>query len=85
MSDAIIRAAIESRLTAWAKAQSPAIPIAYENMGYKPTTGQRFLRGTLMPAGTLNPSLAASTAGTTAFIRSMCMCPRMAVPDHPTH
>lgn len=57
MSDAIIRAAIESRLTAWAKAQSPAIPIAYENMGYKPVTGQRYLRGTLLPAGTLNPSL----------------------------
>ncbi|WP_308920591.1 DUF4128 domain-containing protein [Janthinobacterium sp. J1-1] len=57
MSDAIIRAAIESRLAVWAKAQSPAIPIAYENMSFKPVTGQCYLRGTLMPAGTLNPSL----------------------------
>jgi hypothetical protein len=56
MSNAIIQAAIEVRLAAWAGAQSPAIPIAYENMGFKPTAGQRYLRGTLMPAGTLNPS-----------------------------
>lgn len=52
----IIRAAIEARLTTWAKAQTPIIPIAYENNNYVPVTGQRYLRGTLLPADTLNPS-----------------------------
>lgn len=56
MSHEIIRAAIETRLLAWAKAQTPPIPIAFENVDYKPVTGQRFLQGNLMPANTLNPS-----------------------------
>ena len=56
MSDAIIQAAIEARLKAWADAQTPPIPIAYENSGYKPTVGQRYLRCTLLPAKPLNPS-----------------------------
>lgn len=56
MSHEIIRAAIETRLLAWAKSQTPPIPVAFENVDYKPVTGQRFLQGHLMPADTLNPS-----------------------------
>ena len=56
MSDAIIRAAIEARLKSWAAAHAPPIPVAYENSGYKPTVGQRYLRGDLLPAETENPS-----------------------------
>ncbi|MES2262096.1 MAG: phage tail terminator-like protein [Pseudomonadota bacterium] len=56
MSDAIIRSAIEGRLKTWAQAQTPAIPIAFANSGYRPVTGQRYLSGTLVPAITLNPS-----------------------------
>lgn len=56
MSDAIIQAAIEGRLKTWAAAQAPPIPIAFPNAGFKPVTGQRYLRGTLMPAIPINPS-----------------------------
>ena len=56
MSDAIIASAIESRLYAWAAAQTPAIPVAWENVDYTPIAGNRYLRGFLMPADTLNPS-----------------------------
>lgn len=56
MSDAIIKAAIETRLIAWAAAQTPPIPASFENSGYKPVAGQRYLRGTLLPALPLNPS-----------------------------
>lgn len=56
MSDGIIRAAIEGRLKTWADAQVPKIPVAFENTGFKPTIGQRYLSGDLLPANTLNPS-----------------------------
>lgn len=56
MSNKIIRAAIEGRLKAWADAQSPAIPVFFENRGKAPAVGQTHLRGFLMPADTLNPS-----------------------------
>lgn len=56
MSNATIRAAIEGRLKTWAAAQTPPIPIAFENVSYAPETGKRYLRGLLMPADTQNPS-----------------------------
>lgn len=56
MSNDVIRAAIEARLLAWAKVQTPPIPVAFANMDFTPTVGQRYLQGHLMPAGTLNPS-----------------------------
>lgn len=56
MSNDIIRAAIEARLLAWAKAQTPAMPIAFANTDYAPSAGQCYLQGHLMPADTLNPS-----------------------------
>ena len=56
MSNKIIRAAIEGRLQEWAALQTPPIPVIFQNMGAKPVVGQRYLRGFLMPAETLNPS-----------------------------
>lgn len=56
MSNKIIRSAIEGRLKEWAAAQAQPIPVIFENMGAKPVVGQRYLRGFLMPADTLNPS-----------------------------
>jgi hypothetical protein len=56
MSDSIIASAIEGRLATWAAAQVPPIPVAWENVTYAPVTGQRYLRGFLMPANTENPS-----------------------------
>lgn len=56
MSNSTIQAAIEVRLTTWAKAQTPAIPVAFANTDYTPVTGQRYLQGMLMPSDTANPS-----------------------------
>ncbi|SDF81633.1 MULTISPECIES: DUF4128 domain-containing protein [unclassified Duganella] len=56
MSHDIARAAIETRLTAWAKARTPALPCAFGNTAYTPVTGQSYLQGDLLPASTLNPS-----------------------------
>lgn len=51
MSDALVRAAFETRLAAWAAAQSPAIPVAYENATFTAPTG-RYVRCYLIPAPT---------------------------------
>jgi hypothetical protein len=52
MSNAIIRTAFESRLATWAAAQSPALPIAYENRAFIPPANGRYLRAYLLPART---------------------------------
>lgn len=57
MSNDIVRAAIEKRLVAWAKAQMPPIYIAFENVAYEPTVGKSYLAGILLPADTVNPSV----------------------------
>lgn len=56
MSHDIARAAIESRLLAWAKARAPALPCAFGNVNYAPVTGQSYLQSDLMPVDTRNPS-----------------------------
>jgi len=56
MSDQIIRAAFETRLAAWAAAQVPPIPIAYENAPFTPPSG-RYARCFLMPAPAANEML----------------------------
>lgn len=56
MSDALVRAAFETRLAAWAAAQVPAIPIAYENAAFTAPTG-RYARCFLLPALTQNDML----------------------------
>lgn len=56
MSDALIRSAFESRLAAWAAAQTPAIPIAYQNKPFDPPVGV-YLRSFILPAGTISLTL----------------------------
>lgn len=56
MSNKIIRSAIEGRLKEWAAEQVPPIPVILQNRGAKPVVGERYLRGTLIPVDTLNPS-----------------------------
>lgn len=48
---AAIRSALEMRLSLI----TPALPTAYENSGFKPTTGVAFQRATLLPATPDNP------------------------------
>jgi hypothetical protein len=56
MSDALVRAAFETRVATWAAAQSPAIPVEYENVTFTPPTG-RYVRCHLLPAPTQNDML----------------------------
>ena len=57
MSHKIIRSAIESKLSTWALAQSPPIPIAWQNATFTPPSQARYLRAFLLPAETQNPDL----------------------------
>lgn len=51
MSDALVRAAFETRLAAWAAAQTPPIPVSFQNVAFTPPTG-RYVRCWLLPAPT---------------------------------
>jgi hypothetical protein len=59
MSNIIIRSELESRLKAWADAQVPKVPIAFEGMAFtKPADGV-FLEPTLVPSITLDVDVSA--------------------------
>lgn len=51
MSKRQIRAAFESRLNTWAKDETPAVPVAWENVPFTPS-GYPYLRAFLLPANT---------------------------------
>ena len=57
MSNKLCRKAIEARLSAWAAARVPALPIAWENVPFTPPAGA-YLRAFLLPANTSSPDLA---------------------------
>jgi hypothetical protein len=52
MSDALVRAAFETRVAAWAAALTPPVPVAYQNVPFSPPAG-RYVRCWLLPAPTL--------------------------------
>lgn len=49
MSEALIRKAFESTLKTWADAQTPAIPVAWENVSFTPPAG-RYARAFVLPS-----------------------------------
>ncbi len=51
MSNNLIRAGFESLIATWAAAQSPAIPVAYENKTFTPPA-TRYARAFLLPGQT---------------------------------
>lgn len=55
---AIIRAAFEKTLADWAAAQTPKIPVAFENVGFKPPASGPYLRCFLLPADTIDNTMA---------------------------
>lgn len=57
MSNVLIRTAFESRLATWAAAQTPPLPIAYENRAFTPPANNRYLRAYLIPARTASDYL----------------------------
>lgn len=56
MTQPIIRALLESPLKAWAAAQSPVVPVAWENVEFTQPQG-RYVRSNLLPIPTLSPDL----------------------------
>lgn len=60
MSNSVIRAELDGRLKAWASAQTPKVPVAFEGLAFtKPTDGV-FLESFLLPAATFNTDITAS-------------------------
>ena len=51
MSQETIRKAFETRLKAWADAQTPAIPVAWPNVAFNPPAG-RYIRAFTLPSKT---------------------------------
>lgn len=54
----IIRAAFEKTLADWAGAQTPPIPVAFENVAFTPPTNAPYLRCFLLPADTVDNTMA---------------------------
>jgi hypothetical protein len=55
-----ISAALDNKLNTFAAANN--IPVAWENIGYKPIIGTMFLRPTLLPGDTDSPGLSYTSA-----------------------
>jgi len=68
MTQRTIRLEVEAKVKAWAAAQSPAIPIAYENVAFtKPDT--TFIELYLIPATTVNKTVSAARKTLTGLIQ----------------
>jgi hypothetical protein len=75
MNDQLLRAAFETRLAAWAAAQDPAIPIAFQNVDCDPPKG-RYARCFLLPAPTQCDTLGGEHRRLTGVFQvSLCMPP----------
>jgi hypothetical protein len=57
MSETLIRRGFESALKAWADAQNPVIPVAWENVELNPQPLGTYLRAFLLPAATFSEDL----------------------------
>lgn len=57
MSQTLVRDAFEQRLASWAAAQSPAIPVAYQGVEFKPPATGHYLRAFLLPNNTNSNTL----------------------------
>ncbi len=57
MSNQIVATALESRLQAWASAQVPPVPIAFENVAFVKPTSTPWLEPFLIPNLTMNKEL----------------------------
>ena len=57
MSTSDIREAFETRIAAFAAAQNPPLPVAWENVSYTPSPATGWLQVALLPGVTVNPAL----------------------------
>lgn len=74
MSNKRIRAAIEGRLSTWAGAHSPALPIAWEDVPFTPSNAV-YLRGFLLPATTRSDDLGGEHRQWRGFYQISLVCP----------
>lgn len=73
MSNQIITAALEGRLKAWADAQVPPVPIAFENVAFiKPTDGTPYLEPFLIPNDTMNNEVSGKRKTYMGFFQVNC-------------
>ena len=56
MSKALVRRGFEAALKTWADAQSPALPVAWQNVSFTPPAG-RYARAFVIPAPTQSNTL----------------------------
>lgn len=75
MSKRLIRQALETRLATWAAAHSPALRIAFENVSFRPNTGETYLRAYLLPANTSSDDLAGAHRGYTGVFQVSIVVP----------
>jgi Bacteriophage related domain of unknown function len=74
MSQSIVRAGFESRLKTWADAQTPAIPVAWENKAFTPPVG-RYVRASLIPAPTSARTLERTDRSYTGVFQALLCMP----------
>lgn len=72
---AIIRAAFEKTLADWAAAQTPAIPVAFENVAFKPPATGPYLRCFLLPADTVDNTMAGQLSEYRGLFQVSVVCP----------
>lgn len=80
MSNANVRAALESRLATWAAARVPALPVAWENAPSDPATGAAYLRAFVLPANTESQDLQGLHRGYRGVFQVSIVCPINAGP-----
>jgi hypothetical protein len=80
MSLEVIRAELETKVKAWADAQTPPIPVAFENVGYtKPADGQTpFLETFTIPNTTMNKEVSGSRKTYLGIFQVNCWAPKNA-------
>lgn len=75
MSNSTIRSVLETRLKAWADAQVPKIPIAFEGVSFsKPASGP-YLEPLLIPNGTANNELSGQRKTLIGIFEVKCWYP----------
>lgn len=75
MSNAIIRAALETRLKTWADAQTTKIPIAFEGASFtKPSTGP-YLQPLLIPNITMDANISCTRKTLYGMFEVACWYP----------
>lgn len=73
MSQELVRAAFEVRLKTWADAQTPAIPVAWQNVVFDPPEG-RYVRAFLLPSETQSRHLSRTDRSYAGLFQvSLCM------------